>query len=271
MLDKINEYLNLLGDLAVTYAPRLILAIVTLLVGLRVIRLLVKVITRQFESTGLDETLRPFLLSLITWTLKVVLFISVASMIGIETTSFLAILGTIGFAIGLALQGSLANFAGGVLIMVLKPYKVKHLVQINEHWGYVTSIQVFNTFLTTFDNRQIILSNGEVMKSEIINYSALGKIRLDLAMGISYGSDIQKARQVLMDVMTNHPKVLKEPAPMVGLMELADSSVNLTVRPWCDPDDYWVVYFEILEGGKVALDQNGIQIPFPQIDVHMKS
>ena len=201
--------------------------------------------------------------------LKVLLFLSVATMVGIETTSFIAIFSAATLAIGLALQGSLSNFAGGVLLLVFKPYKVGDLIEAQGHLGVVKRIQIFNTILLNPQNKTIIVPNGAVAGNSVINYSEEGILRVDLSAGISYDSDIREAKNVLMKVLESNPKVLKDPAPFVGVSELGDSSVNFAVRPWSTVADYWDVYFSINEEVKYALDNAGISIPFPQVDVHM--
>ncbi len=256
-------------ELGLEYAPKLALAIITLLIGLWIIRLLSKVMKASMEKSKVDPTLVPFIVSLTSWILKLLLFISVASMIGIATTSFIAVLGAAGLAIGLALQGSLANFAGGVLIMIFKPYKVGDLIEAQGHLGVVKEVQIFNTLLTNPQNKQVIIPNGAISNDSIVNFTTEGAIRVDLTVGIAYNADITKAKSVLMSVLNNHDKVLKDPAPFVGVVELADSSVNLAVRPHCTPDDYWDVFFDVNEQIKVALDENQISIPFPQRDVHL--
>jgi small conductance mechanosensitive channel len=251
------------------YGPKLLLALVTLLIGLWIIKKLVKVVEKGVTKGKTDSTLAPFLVNLISWTLKILLFLSVASMIGIETTSFIAIFSAATLAIGLALQGSLGNFAGGVILLVFKPYKVGDLVEAQGHLGVVKSIQIFNTILLNPQNKTIIIPNGAVAGNSIINYTTDGKLRVDLSAGISYDSNIKDAKDVIMKVLINHPKVLKDPAPFVGVSELADSSVNFAVRPWALASDYWDVYFDINEQVKNALDEAGITIPFPQMDVHL--
>ncbi len=256
-------------ELGLEYAPKLALAIITLLIGLWIIRMLGNLLKASMTKSKVDPTLIPFITSLSTWILKLLLFISVASMIGIATTSFIAVLGAAGLAIGLALQGSLANFAGGVLIMIFKPYKVGDLIEAQGHLGVVKEVQIFNTLLTNPQNKQVIIPNGAISNDSIVNFTTEGAIRVDLTVGIAYDADITKAKSVLMSVLTQHDKVLKDPAPFVGVVELADSSVNLAVRPHCTPDDYWDVFFDINEQIKVALDENQISIPFPQRDVHL--
>ncbi len=256
-------------ELGLEYAPKLALAIITLFIGILIIRGVSKLMFASMEKSKVDPTLIPFINSLVTWILKVLLFISVASMIGIATTSFIAVLGAAGLAIGLALQGSLANFAGGVLIMIFKPYKVGDLIESQGMLGVVKEVQIFNTILTSPDHKQVIIPNGAVSNGSIVNYTAEGKIRVDLTIGIAYDADIEQAKRVLLEVLSKHDKVIAEPVPFVGVLELADSSVNLAVRPHCLPEHYWDVFFDINEKMKIALDQNSITIPFPQRDVHL--
>lgn len=256
-------------ELGLEYAPKVALAVITLIIGLWVISMIGKLLHLSMEKSKVDPTLIPFLSSLVSWVLKILLFISVASMIGIATTSFIAVLGAAGLAIGLALQGSLSNFAGGVLIMIFKPYKVGDLIEAQGQLGVVKEVQIFNTILTSPQNKQVIMPNGAVSNGAIVNYSAEGKIRVDLSIGIAYNANIPQAKEVIMAVLKNHPKVMQDPAPFVGVVELADSSVNLAVRPHCHPSDYWDVFFDINEQMKTALDENNITIPFPQRDVHL--
>ncbi|NQY21468.1 MAG: mechanosensitive ion channel [Campylobacteraceae bacterium] len=264
-----EEYFDKSIDVTMQYAPSLILAIVVLIVGLWVIGLLSDLTVKIMKKSKTDETLIPFTRSLVSWLLKVLLFISVASMIGIATTSFIAVLGAAGLAIGLALQGSLSNFAGGVLLLIFKPYKIGDLIESQGQLGTVKEIQIFNTILTTFQNKTIILPNSVVSSNSITNVSANGTVRVDLEIGISYDSSIDDAKEVLLKMMNDHPKVLKDPAPSIGVCALADSSVNLQMMPWCNCEDYWTVFFEIQENAKKALDENKITIPFPQRDVHI--
>jgi small conductance mechanosensitive channel len=256
-------------ELGLEYAPKLALAILTLLIGLWVISGVTKLTRLSMEKSKVDPTLIPFLSSFISWILKVLLFISVASMVGIATTSFVAVLGAAGLAIGLALQGSLANFAGGVLVMIFKPYKVGDLIESQGHLGVVKEVQIFNTILVAPQSKRVILPNGATSNGAITNYTVEGKIRVDLSVGVSYSADIDQTKKVLMDVLVNHDKVMQDPAPFVGLSEMADSSVNFVVRPHCLPKDYWEVYFSVNEAVKKALDKNSIAIPFPQRDVHL--
>ena len=264
------ESLYLKGyELVLSYTPKLALAIVTLFFGLWMISALTKVLKMSMEKSKVDPTLIPFLTSLCSWLLKVLLFISVASMVGIATTSFVAVLGAAGLAVGLALQGSLANFAGGVLIMIFKPYKVGDLIESQGHLGVVKEVQIFNTIITTPHNKRVIIPNGAVSNGAITNYSAEEWLRVDLTIGIAYDEDIVPAKEAILEIMNANEKVLDHPAPFVGVVELADSSVNLAVRPHCKPEHYWDVFFDINEQMKVALDNAKITIPFPQRDVHI--
>ena len=269
-MEQLDHYWQITLDYAITYAPKVLLAIIVLLVGLKIISIVVKLAHKAMEKKGTDETLRPFLTSLMSWILKAMLFISVIQMIGVATTSFVAVLGAAGLAVGFALQGTLANFAGGALILLFKPYKVGDLIEAQNHLGVVKEIQIFTTILLNPQNKTIILPNGAVSNGDIMNYTREGKLRVDLTVGISYESDIRKAKDILLDVIKNDENVLKEPEPFVGVSELADSSINLAVRPWATPDNYWNVYFDTLENCKNALDKGGVTIPFPQMDVHLE-
>lgn len=255
-------------EVSLQYGPKLLLAIITLIIGLWFIKQLVKLLDKGMSKGNTDKTLGPFLKNIVSWVLKILLFLSVASMIGIETTSFIAIFSAATLAIGLALQGSLSNLAGGVILLIFKPYKVGDLIEAQGHLGVVKSIQIFNTILINPQNRTIIVPNGAVAGNSIINFTTEGKLRVDLRAGISYDSNIKDAKNVIMKVLENDSKVLKDPAPFVGVSEMADSSVNFAVRPWVLVADYWDVFFRINENMKVALDEAGITIPFPQVDVH---
>jgi len=270
-MDKMESLYMKGYELGLEYAPKLALAIITLIVGLWVIGAVSRLFVASMEKSKVDATLIPFINNLLSWILKLLLFISVASMLGIATTSFIAVLGAAGLAVGLALQGSLSNFAGGVLIMIFKPYKVGDLIESQGHLGVVKEVQIFNTIVTSPQNKQIIIPNGIASNGSITNFTAEGQLRVDLSVGIAYDEDISKAKTILLDVLNNHEKVLSDPAPFVGVLELADSSVNLAVRPFCKAEDYWDVFFDINEQMKVALDNNDVTIPFPQRDVHLSN
>jgi small conductance mechanosensitive channel len=268
-MDNVQHYIDKIYDLAIKYGPKVLLAAITLIVGLWIIKMILKTVNKGFERSQTDESLRPFISSLLGWTLKLLLFISIASMVGIATTSFIAVVGAAGLAIGLALQGTLANFAGGAMILIFKPYKVGELIEAQGHLGVVKEIQIFVTIMLSPQNKTIIIPNGAMSNGDIVNYTREGMIRVDMTIGISYDSDIKLAKNLLMALMESDERVLTDPPPMVAVSELADSSVNLAVRPWCDPAVFWDVYFDTLEKGKMELDKAGITIPFPQRDVHL--
>lgn len=256
-------------ELLMEYGPKLVLAIVVLFIGLRIVGSVSKMVGKLMEKREVDPTLRPFLLNLLTWTLKALVVISVAGMVGIETTSFVAILGAAGLAVGLALQGTMANFAGGVLLLIFKPFKVGDVVEAAGHLGIVEEIQIFVTKMKTFQNRVIIIPNGILSNGSLTNYSAKDTLRVDMTFGISYDADIKKAKEIFNNILDSDPRVLIEPAKTVALSELADNSVNFVVRPWVKSEDYWGVWFDTHEQVKLKLDEAGIGIPYPQRDVHV--
>lgn len=268
-MEKYSQYSEKAIELFMLYVPKAALALITLVIGLWIIRIAVNLTQKGLTKSKADPTLVPFFSNLLSWGLKALLLISVASMIGIATTSFIAVLGAAGLAIGLALQGSLANFAGGVLILIFKPYVVGDLIEAQGQLGVVKEVQIFNTILLTPQNKRVIIPNGAMSNGSVTNYSAEGQLRVDLSIGISYDSNVQKAKDVLLKMMQDNPQVLQDPAPTVGVETLADSSVNLAVRPWSSVDDYWDVYFDTTEQAKKVLEENGISIPFPQHDVHL--
>ncbi len=268
-MEKLNTYTDKIMALLIDYGPKLVMAIIVLILGLWIIKGVVNTFGKMLSKKGIDESLQPFLKGLVSILLKIMLLISVASMLGIATTSFVAVLGAGGLAVGLALQGSLANFAGGVLILIFKPYKIGDLIDAQGHFGRVQSIQIFNTIMLTPDNKTVIIPNGAISNGDITNVSASGKIRVELVIGIGYGEDIKKAKEVIKEVMKSDPNVMSDPAPECTVIELGGSSVDLAVRPWTDPETYWDVYFSVTENVKLALDANNISIPFPQRDVHM--
>jgi small conductance mechanosensitive channel len=260
---------NQAWGLIMEYGPKILLAIITLIIGLWIIKKLAKLVGKAMNKGKTDDTLTPFVVNLVNWTLRILLFLSVGSMIGIETTSFIAIFSAATLAIGFALQGSLSNFAGGVILLIFKPYKVGDLVEVQGQMGTVKAIQLFNTILVNFQNQTIIIPNGTAAGNLMKNYTTEGILRVDLTAGVAYESDLKKTKEVLMKVLNDHPKVLKDPAPFVGLNEMADSSLNFVVRPYAKVEDYWDVYFQVNEQVKQALDDAKITIPFPQMDVHL--
>ncbi len=258
-----------LWTLALAYVPKLLLAIVTLIVGLWIIKVIVKGIRKAMARKKVDETLQSFLVSMLGILLKVMLFISVIGMVGVEMTSFVAILGAAGLAVGMALSGTLQNFAGGVMILIFKPFKIGDFLEAQGYVGIVKEIQLFNTILLSTDNKTIIIPNGGLSTSSMVNYSTQPTRRVDMTFGIGYTDDIDKAKNILNDLLTNHPAVLKDPAHFIAVSELADSSVNFVVRAWVNSADYWTVFFYMQETVKKEFDKNNIGIPFPQRDVHV--
>ena len=263
------ELIDTAKEMALLYVPQLLMALLTLVIGWRIIGLVLKVLDKAMARSQVEVTLQRFLHSLGNVMLKALLLISVASMVGIETTSFIAILGAAGLAVGLALQGSLSNFAGGVLILLFKPYKVGDFIEAQGVAGVVDEIQIFTTMLKTGDNKTVIVPNGPMANGNIVNYSTKPTRRVDFVFGIGYDDDIDKARDILQGLLDGDDRVHKDPAPMVVVSELADSSVNFTVRAWVNSADYWGVYFDTTEAVKKSFDHQGISIPYPQQDVHM--
>ncbi len=249
--------------LIIDFGPRVLAAIAIWIIGSWIIKMLLKGITKAMNKRDYDESLKKFLLNLLHWVLKIILIVTILGTVGVETTSFAAILASVGLAIGLALQGSLGNFAGGVLIMIFKPFKIGDLIEAQGEIGVVKEIEIFTTKLTGLSNKEIIIPNGSLSNGNIVNYTTEGTRRVDLVYGVSYDADIKQTKAVIMQVLTAHPKVLKDPAPAVTVLELADSSVNFAVRPWCNTEDYWDVYFDVTEHVKEALDAAGIEIPYP--------
>jgi small conductance mechanosensitive channel len=269
-MEHLLEYKDQAVALTLAYAPKVFLALLTLIMGLWLIGGIRRLLGQALTRRNVDKTLAPFLLSLLAWISKAVLFISVASMVGIETTSFVAILGAAGLAVGLALQGSLSNFAGGVLILIFRPYVVGHQIEAQGQQGTVKEIQIFTTILLTAQNRRVIIPNGALCNGVIINHTVEGTARVDLTIPIGFKADITKAREILLDVVTSDQRVLSDPAPVVLVMALADM-VTLAVRPYCKVQDYWGVYCDTLEQGKLRLEQAGIGIPSLPRDVHVPS
>ena len=262
-MEKAQEWINYGLDLAKEFGPKLLTAILIYLVGSWVIKKLMGALKKVMAKSKYDESLQKFLLNLLSWALKVFLVLLVISQLGVDVTTFAAVIAAAGLAVGLALQGSLSNFAGGVLIMIFKPYRIGDLVEAQGVLGVVKEIEIFTTKLVSPENKLLIVPNGAMANGNIINYTAEGKIRVDTVIGVAYEEDIKQVKEVLMEVLTSNPKVLQDPAPSVNVLELADSSVNFAVRPFAKPEDYWDVYFATYEGCKLALDKAGIEIPYP--------
>ncbi|MGR3809779.1 mechanosensitive ion channel family protein [Jiulongibacter sp. NS-SX5] len=264
------DYVEKITSMAIEYAPQVIGAIIALLLGFWIIGLITSRLDKVLDRSKVDQNVRPFLKSLVNVGLKVMLLLAVASMFGIETTSFVAIFGALAFAIGMALQGSLGHFASGVLLLIFKPYKVGDLVEIGGgKVGAVKEIQIFNTVLETLDNKRIIVPNGLVTNDVITNISGQGTIGVELTFGIGYPDDIDKAKEIILAVGKKCEWILDAPAQGVVVSELADSSVNLATRPFVKSEHYWPTYFYMQENVKKEFDKAGVGIPFPQMDVHL--
>ena len=245
------------------YGLKVIGAIIIWIVGSWVIRKLTRLVGKGMAKADYDATLQKFLKNLFSWILKILLILAILGNLGIETTSFAAILAAAGLAVGLALQGSLSNFAGGVLLIIFKPIKVGDLIEAQGELGHVKEIEIFTTKIVTPDNKLVIIPNGALSNGNITNYSEEGVLKVFHTIGVSYDADIKQTKEVLMAVLTSQDKVLDDPAPLVEVSELADSSVNFAVRPSVKAEDYWDVYFATLEKAKIALDAAGIEIPYP--------
>lgn len=264
-----ESYVQQLISTAVDYAPQVLGALLTLLIGFRVIGFLTDRLRRYFQRRSFDKTIEPFLVSLVSIGLKIMLLLAVASMFGIETTSFVAIFSALAFAIGLALQGNLAHMAAGILILIFRPFKVGDFIVAQGYSGTVKEIQIFTTILTTLDNRIIIMPNGAITSGPIENLTAPGERKVPMVFGISYTDDIDKAREVIQQVADACPYISHDKPVDILVSELGDSSVNFAVRPWCKTADYWNVHFYMHEHIKKEFDKNGVSIPFPQMDVHL--
>lgn len=262
-MEKAQEWIAYGIELVKEFGPKLITAILIYIIGIWVIKKMIARIRKIMAKSKYDESLQKFLLNLISWSLKIVLVIVVISRLGVDVTTFAAVIAAAGLAIGMALQGSLANFAGGVLIMIFRPYKIGDFIEAQGIMGAVKEIEIFTTKLITPENKLAIIPNGVMANGNIINYTAEGVIRVDITIGVGYDEDMKQAKDILLNVLTSNDKVLKEPAPSVNVVELAESSVNLAVRPYCKPENYWDVYFYTTENCKLALDAAGIEIPYP--------
>lgn len=247
----------------------IIIGIVALVVGLMIIGWVTKIIKKALDKSKLDDTLKPFLVSLASISLKILLVLAIYGQLGGETISFVAIIGAASLAIGLAFQGALSNLAGGFLLLSLRPFHVGDYIEVSGHQGVVEAIHIFNTIIITVDNRVISVPNGQVSNASIINYTERPERRVDLTFGVGYECDLKMVVKTLEKVAADHALVLSDPAPFIKLAEHADSSLNFTVRLWCKTEDYWTVYFDIIDQVKTAFDANDISIPYPQVDVHM--
>ena len=269
--ETINSLLNQGIALAYKIVPSLVYALLFYLVGKFLINKFIKGFTKILEKRDSNPSLNTFLVGLVKALMYVSLFIGIATILGVPMSSFLAILGAAGLAIGLALQGSLSNFAGGVLILLFKPFKVGDVITGQGHTGTVSKIDILYTHLFTFDNKEVVIPNGNLANSDVVNITSQPTRRVDINVGVSYDTDLKKAREVIFDILKKDARVHADPEPVVWLNAFGDSSLDLVVRAWADKDDVWPVYFETMEKIKESFDRHEIEIPFPQRVVYQKN
>ncbi len=269
--EMIMGKLDSLVDMGIAWAPKLLMAILVLIIGLWVIGKLMKVFRKTMNKSGLDKDLVPFLSSIVGTILKVLLFLSVAGMVGIETTSFIALIGAAGLAIGMALQGTLQHFAAGVMVLIFKPYRVGDLVDIQSQVGTVEEIQIFNTIIKTLDNKKVIMPNGIATSGIMTNLSQTEHLRVDLNAAITYEEDFEKVKGIIMEAINETPGVLKNPAPVVEIEKLDENGVKIAVRPFSTTADYWDVYFGVNKNMKARLGAAGIAVPYPRRNIVAKN
>lgn len=248
---------------------KILAAAAIFIIGRWIARIVTRMVRTGLRRTGMEVTLEKFLCDMLGALLTVVVLIAAIGALGVQTTSLLAVLGAAGLAVGLALQGSLSNFAAGVLIVAFRPYKVDDVIEAGGITGTVKAVQIFTTIINTVDNKKVIVPNSQIMNGTIINYSANDKRRIDMIIGCGYQNDLDKVRNVLNEIMQSDPRILKDPAPAIAVTALGENSVNFVVRPWVQTADYWDVYFYVHEQVKKHFDAAGISIPFPQRDVHV--
>jgi small conductance mechanosensitive channel len=268
-MTELGSWVGKLKDAAIAYAPTLLLAILTLILGWILTKIIVRIIRRGLRRANIDDTLTGFVCNMAYMALMTLVVISFIGKLGVPTTSFVAVIGAAGLAIGFALQGSLGNFAAGVMLIIFRPFNVGDYVEAAGTAGVVEELAVFATTLRTPDNKTITVPNGNITGDNIVNYSRKDTRRVDLTFGIGYEDDIAKAKQVLASLIAADERILKDPEPVIAVSELADSSVNFAVRPWVKTADYWGVFFDLTEKVKLEFDKQNISIPFPQQDVHL--
>lgn len=256
-------------EMLLQYGIRVLIGIVILVVGLIVIKTLLKILEKSMQASKVNESLYGFIKSLAAFGLNIILFITVLGFIGIPMATFVAVLGAAGLAIGFALRDSLGNIAGGIIILTSKPFNVGDFISAQGEMGTVKEIVILHTLLMTPDNKKVVIPNGPLANGNIINYSSEDLRRVDLTFGVGYDDDIRQVQGILMELVEGHELTLKEPEPLVRVIEHADSSVNFTVRAWCKKEHYWSIYYDLLETVKIRFDEENINIPYPQMDVHM--
>ncbi|MDP5253931.1 MULTISPECIES: small-conductance mechanosensitive channel MscS [unclassified Vibrio] len=268
-LGGVNQWLTDNSDLLIQYGVNIISAVLILFIGNIITKAIAGSLAKLLQKRKMDKAVVEFLQAIVRYTLFIIVLIAALGRIGVQTASVVAVIGAAGLAIGLALQGSLSNFAAGVLIVSFRPFKSGDYVEVAGVSGSVDSIQIFQTYLKTPDNKLVVVPNSSIIGGAITNYSRFDTRRMDLVIGVSYKADLAKTKQVLQDIVAKEERLLKDPKPTIGVHTLADSSVNFVVRPWVKRDDYWGVYYDLMQAIKEGLDENGIEIPFPQMDVHL--
>lgn len=264
----LRDAMNSIIELTAGFIPKLLSAILVLWIGFKLIKLMKKTLTRIMENHKLDVSLRSFLTSAIDVVLKILLIVMVMDIVGIKVTSFIAIIGAAGLAVGMALQGTLQNFAGGVIILLLKPFKVGEYIECGNYKGYVKDIRIFHTIIYPFNGRTIIVPNSDLATTSLINHTREPKIRLDATASVAYGTDLAFAKKVLQDMVDENPLILQDPKPIIAVSKLNSSSVDIALWLWVDTENYWKLYMRLSEDIYNAFNDNNISIPFPQIQIH---
>ncbi len=268
-MPETGELNQIISTYVVPWGINIVLALAIFIVGRTISKILINLLKKILHKTEMDEILINFVSSIVKTALLLFIIIAALDQLGLDTTSLIALLGAAGLAVGLALQNSLQNFASGVMLIVFRPFKAGDMVEAGGTAGMVESITIFNTILRTGDNREVIVPNGSIYNDNIINYSARATRRIDMVFGIGYDDDIKQAKEIMQDILEQDERIHKDPAPLVAVAELADSSVNFNVRPWVDTGDYWAVKADLTEKIKLAFDANNISIPYPQMDLHI--
>lgn len=271
MMDLISSVFSALGELAMSVGMKIVYVIVLLIVGLKLIKFICKKFQNSRLYANMEASVAKFLVSAMKVALYLFLFISCALVLGVPAASFVAVLGSAGLAVGLALQGSLSNLAGSIMILLFKPFKVGDYIEVSGYAGTVDEINIFYTVINTVDNKRITLPNGSVSGSTIVDYSTNPKRRVDLTFGAAYGTDVEKMKSIMLEAAKNHKLVLDDPEPVALFTAQSASSLDFVLRAWCNGSDYWTVHFDLLEQIHAAMNREGIEIPFPQMDVHVKN
>lgn len=269
-MDKFDiDVAALINDYALPWGIKIALALVIFVIGRMAVAIVINMVRRILEARGMDDILVSFLTSILRWVLLLFVIIAALSQLGVDTTSLVALLGAAGLAIGLSLQSSLSNFASGVMLIIFRPFTKGDFVEAGGASGVIEQISIFTTTMRTPDNKEVIVPNGAIIDSNITNYSARDTRRVDMVFGIGYDDDIRKAKALLEDIVQADERIFSDPAPVIAVSELADSSVNFVVRPWAKTSDYWAVLWDTTEAVKLRFDEAGISIPYPQMDIHV--